>query len=397
MALRINGVAVHELIRAGLPAMGRSVIATILEKVAFYEQLPAEALAGDIHAVVDNNLRLVADLARDERLPHPAELTWFAESATRRAEEGVPLEMVLHAYHVGAHEAWRVITADARPTDIDDLRAVTDLLFSYSRAVIEAVTVAYVAELRSSHNEEQSVRHTLLSALLAGDPTEDAARQAGMTLPTEYTVLTVAIGPHADEEPGGVSATIAARRKLRRAQAELNRLAGDRALALLDPTGGTILLPGDKDLAPLVTAMSTAAGADITAATATATPAEVSQTAAHTREVLDVARASGRPPGLYRLADVLLDYQLSRTTPASRALAALLEPLARNEDLLPTLELHLANELNRKLTARMLHIHPNTVDYRLRRITALTGLDPAVPSQLPLLAAALAARRAARM
>jgi DNA-binding PucR family transcriptional regulator len=109
--------------------------------------------------------------------------------------------------------------------------------------------------------------------------------------------------------------------------------------------------------------------------------------------VLDIVRTNRYSAGLYRLEDVLLDYQLSRPTSATPALAALLTPLERNEDLLTTLRLHLDNELNRRRTARMLHIHPNTVDYRLRRIATLTGLDPAIPSHLPLLVAALAARR----
>ncbi|MDG4863407.1 helix-turn-helix domain-containing protein, partial [Streptomyces sp. T-3] len=46
----------------------------------------------------------------------------------------------------------------------------------------------------------------------------------------------------------------------------------------------------------------------------------------------------------------------------------------------------------RRPTAAELHVHPNTVDYRLRRISELTGLDPANTADVPLLSAALAAR-----
>lgn len=45
--------------------------------------------------VVRDNLRLFAQALREDKLPDPAGLTWLAESAARRAEEGVPLEMVL--------------------------------------------------------------------------------------------------------------------------------------------------------------------------------------------------------------------------------------------------------------------------------------------------------------
>ncbi|MGW4718072.1 PucR family transcriptional regulator, partial [Nocardia sp. NPDC004260] len=52
-------------------------------------------------------------------------------------------------------------------------------------------------------------------------------------------------------------------------------------------------------------------------------------------------------------------------------------PLMEHPDLLETLRIHIDNDLNRQRTARQLHVHPNTVDYRLRRIAQLTGLDPA--------------------
>ncbi|MGW7416296.1 helix-turn-helix domain-containing protein, partial [Streptomyces sp. NPDC054863] len=41
-----------------------------------------------------------------------------------------------------------------------------------------------------------------------------------------------------------------------------------------------------------------------------------------------------------------------------------------------------------------LHIHPNTVDYRLRKIAELTGADPLKTADVALLGAALAARTA---
>ena len=39
-------------------------------------------------------------------------------------------------------------------------------------------------------------------------------------------------------------------------------------------------------------------------------------------------------------------------------------------------------------------MHPNTVDYRLRRIAELTGLDPTSITDIALINAALAARAA---
>ncbi|MGW2547755.1 PucR family transcriptional regulator, partial [Kitasatospora sp. NPDC001574] len=113
-------------------------------------------------------------------------------------------------------------------------------------------------------------------------------------------------------------------------------------------------------------------------------------------EVLQVARTVGRPPGLHRLDDLLLEYQLSRPSHARGRLAALLAPLEDGGELLATLRVHLSGGLNRRHTAQVLHLHPNTVDYRLRRIAVLTGLDPARPAHLPRITAAIAARDAER-
>ncbi|WP_280381795.1 helix-turn-helix domain-containing protein, partial [Nocardia wallacei] len=46
----------------------------------------------------------------------------------------------------------------------------------------------------------------------------------------------------------------------------------------------------------------------------------------------------------------------------------------------------------RQRTARLLHVHTNTVDYRLKRIGQLTGFDPTQASGLWYLRSALVAR-----
>ncbi|MFF2408551.1 PucR family transcriptional regulator [Streptomyces sp. NPDC058092] len=99
-----------------------------------------------------------------------------------------------------------------------------------------------------------------------------------------------------------------------------------------------------------------------------------------TTETVGLVARTGHPPGLYRLADVLLEYQLSRPSEALRGLARLLKPLNSKPELPHTLETHLELGLDRRSTAAALHIHPNTVDCRIRRIDRLTGLSPARPA-----------------
>jgi DNA-binding PucR family transcriptional regulator len=52
-----------------------------------------------------------------------------------------------------------------------------------------------------------------------------------------------------------------------------------------------------------------------------------------------------------------------------------LRPIAAHEHLVETLRVHLATDLSVPETARRLVVHPNTVAYRLRRVSELSGLD----------------------
>ena len=61
-------------------------------------------------------------------------------------------------------------------------------------------------------------------------------------------------------------------------------------------------------------------------------------------------------------------------------------------ELMETLEGYIATNLNRRVTARTLYVHTNTVDYRLKRITHLTGFDPTQATGLWSLRSALVAR-----
>jgi carbohydrate diacid regulator len=54
----------------------------------------------------------------------------------------------------------------------------------------------------------------------------------------------------------------------------------------------------------------------------------------------------------------------------------LLSPLDRQTELLETLDAFFASDCSPAATTQRLHIHRNTLTYRLAKITALTGLDP---------------------
>jgi DNA-binding PucR family transcriptional regulator len=289
------------------------------------------------------------------------------------------------------------MTADVRAEDIGDVMAVNALLLRYLELITPAVAAGYLAQQQTISGDEQSARQNLLAALLSGDSAHTAAEQAGIRLPPSYFVVAFGFGTHTDETSSDVDPVIAARRKLRRLRGELERQLRAPILSSLTTDGGIALVPNDRDrtwLAGVVAAMSRAAAVPVTAGVIVAEPTDVVDAASSARRVLEVVRAFGRPPGVYYLDDVLLEYQLSQPSEARDRLAAMLDPLADKADMIETLAAYLRLG-DRRTTATQLHVHPNTVDYRLRRVHALTGLDPTSTSDITLIGAALIARAAA--
>ncbi|MEU6997305.1 helix-turn-helix domain-containing protein [Nonomuraea sp. NPDC046570] len=393
--LILAGRPAHEVLERQTARLARRLVRAFAEEIPIYRRLPQEELDGDITRITEHNLRMISHMLRDRCPPTRTELAPLRASAARRAQEGVPLEALLAAYHLGARKIWEHLFASATAADFDDALTVNRLFLLYVESVTAAVCSAYVEEREGMLSQEQHAMHAIASALLSGDRTALAA----VRLAPRYLILAIAVGPHADErsaEPGGA---IAGRRKIHRIRGALQREAADQVLSVLDAAGGLVLvpLPGDglewAAVGEMAEAMGRAAGAPVWAAAEFAVPTGVPAAAKLAEEVLEVVRLFQRPPGVYRLTDVPLEYQLTRPSEATAALAGLLDPLLDNPDLLRTLKTYLDSGLDRRRTAERLHVHPNTVDYRLRRAVSLTGLDPMDPAQLQRIGAALAARR----
>ncbi|SMD25336.1 PucR family transcriptional regulator [Lentzea albidocapillata] len=380
MSFIIGGRPLAARLVTEMPSFVRQVIASLVERVPAYAQLPAEELAGDIYRVTEHALRAFAAVLASGELPSADELRFLRESAARRAEEGVPIDVVLTAYHVGIQVVWETLVPEARPEEISDVLALNALALRYLQLVTPVVSAGYLDERQTMFDDERSARATLLTGLLAGT----------VEAPGPFVVLALDVPPHPDELLAGVDAAVASRRKLRRLRTELERHSREPVLSSLTPDGGLALLPGeDLPLERIVADAARASGVPLTVAAVAAPPSGVATAAVLAREVLLVARGSG--PGLYRLTDVLLEYQLSRPSAALAPLAAIVAPLT--DELVQTLEVYLRRG-SRRPAASELHVHPNTVDYRLRRVAELTGLDPTRIEHVTLLTAALAARRA---
>jgi hypothetical protein len=395
--------ALFQRVERNVPRLARRMISAFVTEIPLYAQLPREQLQGEILFITEANLRLFFGLLRTGDPMTAEQLAEVRMSAARRAEERVPLDAVLVAYHVGARLGWQALVDEHRPEEMGALLTAGSRVLAYTQQVTAAVASAYLEEQQTISGEERDAARLFASALLSGDPAESLAARLGVSIAPAYVVVALRMAPHPDEsDEKDVGGAIAARRKVRRVQAALDEWSGDTTTTLLDPAGGTAFLPTTPEAAgamvdrlpDLATLLGKAAGVPLVLGGAVGWgAADVPRAAAQAHDIVRLTRILDKPPGAYVLRDVLLEYQLTRPSDAQETLASLIEPLDRNPDLLRTLEAYLDNDLDRRRTAGALHVHPNTFDYRLRRIIELTGLDPSTTRGLQLLGAALAARR----
>ncbi|WP_245553296.1 PucR family transcriptional regulator [Nocardia veterana] len=378
--------------RHDVRVLSRQLVGHFAEHMAPCSTLPGDALHGDITAVTRVCLELTVDILEgrepDEKVQR------LQRAAADWAREGIPIDTVHHAVHEGFRLAFDLLLTQTDSRHRPENPA--QLLLRILDTITPAVALAYVREHQAAVTEHHTAVHTLVSALLAGHPTSTMARACGIEIEPAYVVVAVHIPPHPDESHPNVDGKVVARRKLRRVQTALAGSGRGRVLSLLSVDGGTILVPEamvpDAELDAMIAALSEAARVGLTA-TAIPTPTEeISEAADRAHELLDTVLRLAGPPGLYRFADLAMEYQLTRPGPGLDRLGTLLDPLDDHPDLLETLRRHMATGLSRRRTARQLQVHTNTVDYRLKRIGQLTGLDPAQPSGLWYLRAALVAR-----
>nr|WP_246326246.1 PucR family transcriptional regulator [Actinomycetospora corticicola] len=276
--------------------------------------------------------------------------------------------------------------------------------------VTPIVTAGYLEAADGERAQGGRGRQAALSALLAGASAATASRLGGVRLPERVAVLALDLAPHPDAAGSdGATATVVERRKLRRLRGELDRQFPGDVLVSLSADAGVVVLPlaGEelpdgpdapdpllRRLRNLARDLVVVAGADLRTAVVSARTDDVRAAAELAREVLRVAGLGGGHEAVVQLRDVAVEYQLTRPGPALDALAARLDRLDGHPELERTLHSWLRHDCARRATAADLHVHPNTVDHRVRRIAEMIGLDLGRPGDLVVARAALLARAA---
>ena len=342
----------------------------IREEIPDFRRLPADALA----AAIRGNVARALTALRDLRPPTDAELEQAAAIGRERAEQGLTVDAVLHAYRITVTAVWSRFgeLARERGADVTSVLAFSETLWVWADAVMDIVGTAHREVELEQAREEQQRRDAFLLALLTG--TLDAAelRRDSATFGLDADRLFI---PFRARGPSALS------------HRAMVALPGDDGLAMaLDRDLAGIATRAPAELPGIVTGIGPAVRLE-------ALPAAFAMAS----RALQTAVAFGQE-GAFTLADLSIRPAIVADEVLGDAFAArYLEPLAGlgrlGAELEETLRTWLDQGMRVDETARALHVHPNTLRHRLRRFEEATGTTLRDPRHLVELWWALERRR----
>ncbi|MGW5473570.1 PucR family transcriptional regulator [Streptomyces chartreusis] len=223
----------------------------------------------------------------------------------------------------------------------------------------------------------------LARSLLTGDPMAvDLAAALDLQL-AEFCAVTVIRVPDRPLGDRDLDVEIEALVKTHRVPAVWypeNGTRGGELIAVVPCADEAIRLTSVPDaVADLVGDFAETLGSPCAAGTATAPIDELPAALERARRISKSAPL-GKPSRRlrpYTVADVFVELAVADVPFIDAWLHTVARSLEPGPDLVTTLDAYYRHDMNRGAAAAALNVHPRTLDYRLRRVAELTGIDPA--------------------
>ncbi|MET9552674.1 helix-turn-helix domain-containing protein [Streptomyces sp. NPDC006645] len=356
-----------------------------------------EADAAEIWHEVNRSLRLsVGSLLRPRESREAAcRLSWRIGEC--RAEQGLPLDALLHAFRLGGAMVWQGLvdeTTRRRPEDIRLLVHVAADVWSFVDEHCGLVADAYRATERRLAWRRRNHQRLTVAALLDGTARiadiPDAATMLGLPEEGRYVVVAaIAAGAGGGADVVGVPpGTRALRQVVQGVEHVVVLLANEYAD---EGARGT-----DRELTALASELTAPAGARVGIGSAVTGLAALGEARGLAETAL---RACPREGGVVLLDEHLPAALVVSSTRLGAALAGrVLGPLdglapADRDLLVDTVRTWLEADGSAQRAGTRLYCHRNTVLNRLRRFEQLTGRSLARPADVVEISLALAAGR----
>jgi DNA-binding PucR family transcriptional regulator len=374
-----------------------------------------EDLKGDapilelLHASIASNLETLADIMRydiavDEVSSPPA----AEEYARRLAQRGISSTALVRAYRLGQQLilAWSFeeIARQEKDPEVayDTARRLTDLTFHYIDSISEQVVGEYEAEREKWLANRNTVRAAVLKELVAGDPVEVATAESALSYRLRQRHLGVLLWSSDSATSTGTL------RQLERLLLQLGKAVGSTGQPLFYPTDrstawGWIPLGRGHDelsvaaLEEVLDRSETGLHAAIGTPGAGAPGFRISHLeATHAQQVALAAQSNALRLTAFTNPEVRTAAMLAADLDGTRRLVTkALGALAVDTDgalrLRDTLSVFLSEKGSYTATADRIHLHKNTVKYRIDKAVEERG-RPLDDERLELELALIAAR-----
>ena len=351
-------VEVLESLRDDMAELAPGIVREIRSQVPEYDRVP---LDDHTDHVQEQQERIIAAFIENRGL-NEADLRRAAALGRLRAAQGVSVEGVISAYHVGNRELWRLIDerADRGREFLPDLAA---RMWEAIHVTSIELTAAHSLVARARHTQSLTMRHRFVELLdrIEADPElVDIATSLGFDVRGDFVAGYISAGQ-------GSSSVAEALHEGLEALDGVSFAIQQSGLLLVVAQG-----PGVEPLRALVHDLDPGTRAGIgMERTGLSGARESIRDAA---EALLLTRAESPVAAFgeqWWLAALLA--QAARLEPA---LGPMHEVVVDNQHLVETVQAFAASGFSISSAAKKLHVHPNSVAYRLDRWASLTDWNP---------------------
>ncbi|MFF1545768.1 PucR family transcriptional regulator [Streptomyces sp. NPDC058291] len=356
------------LLRARLESVADEVEAEVRGQVPEYARPADGAYRAHLRAGVVQALTLFVDHIADPRGQGDAIAATYYELGRGEALEGRSLDALQSALRVGGLRAWRLMGRTAEELGLDStvVAALGELAFRTVHEVAEAAAAGYAEARLRSTDELERRRRRLLDLLLGDGPVspeavQDLAHGARWSVPRQVAVVALAATAEQREEE----------RPLAAAGALVDMASRPPRMLVPDPDGSGRF--GGRAFALALRGRPAAIGPTVPLA-------EAAQSLHWATRALGLMGRGVLPrQGVVRCADHLSTLLLHADEPLLAQLESrVLAPLdavseGQRPRLAETLLAWLLGGSNVPDVATRLHVHPQTVRYRLRQLEKLFG------------------------
>lgn len=346
-------------------ANGDALVDRVVDRIV--ATIPAYADTGpiareDLHLSVSRNLDLNLLVLAERRDLYPDELAARASLGVRRAQAGMPISDLLRAFRVGYVVLWEELAGLARELGRD---VVDRLLFEAGRIweLLDRISSAVADAYRETLTQQDVNARRRALALVAGietypedrDATESHARALGLD-PSGAFIVAVCCGHASISGPGLVCAE-----------------QPDQTVLVFQPTA-TSRYGEHAVVRRLLDAGFTSVGVGLVAPGLAGARRSLDEAERAHRAALE----TGAPSVAFR--DGWFRCLATESAASLESLSGeLVTEVRQSPEVRETLAAVLEANGNLTAAARNLHLHANTVSYRLQRLEEVTGFDVRAP------------------